>query len=731
MTYRVLVFAAIMSVASAFPIAHAESPTAAAEPEVRLGEVVVTAQRRSENLQTVPVAVTALSADDLAASGITGTLDLPQAVPGLTMPQSNGYVMPHIRGVGTSAFGAGLENSVATYVDGVYLANAPAAILQLKDIERVEVLKGPQGTLFGRNATGGLIQLQTRDPSHDFGASASVGFGNYRTTTASGTVTGGLGSAVAADLSVQASFQGEGYGTNLFNGQDVYKDTRNIAARTKWLIKPDERMSLRVSLDYAVDRGSQFQSSHSAPGTVPAFGPPFTGSPWDINGDFQPFNDYKGGGISTRFDYEFDAVQLVNIAAYRKSRFELGFDGDLTANPFETISPILDRESQFSEELQLLSKGQSDLQWVAGIYFFHADGGYSPSQVNLGGPMQIPLGPPPAPSLSIIQISGHQLTNSIAGYAQATAKVAENTRLVGGLRFTHEKRTMNADEEGFIAPGVSIGPLIPSIRNAEKTFSSPTWRLALEQQFNDAVMGYVSYNRGFKSGGFNVGVPTDAPFEPEKLDAFEVGVKADLADHRVRVNSAAYFYSYKDIQVSHFVLGQIGYYNGAKAHLYGFDTDIEAKVTENFLIRGGLSLNNSEFTSFPNALVVTPLPTGGSTITTDDVHGNELPFAPKAAASVTLNYRLPTVSGVYEFNATDSYTSAWFAAPDNILRNGSKNLVNASVAWSSLSDRLSLELWGRNLTNEAVAATINASAISSLIQYQWPRTYGATATFRF
>lgn len=731
MTNKVLIFTAIASVATAFSAACAEQPTTAAESEVRLSEVVVTAQRRTENLQSVPVAVTALSADDLAASGIAGTLDLPQAVPGLTMPQSNGYVMPHIRGVGTSAFGAGLENSVATYVDGVYLANAPAAILQFKDVERVEVLKGPQGTLFGRNATGGLIQIQTKDPSHDFGGSASVGFGNYRTTTASGMVSGGLGSAVAADLSVQASFQGEGYGTNLFNGRDVYKDTRNISARTKWLIQPDERMSLRVALDYAIDQGSQFQTSHSAPGTVPAFGPAFTASPWDINSDFQPFNDYKGGGISARLDYEFDALQLVNIAAYRKSRFELGFDGDLTPNPFETISPILDRESQFSEELQLLSKGQSNLQWVAGVYFFHADGGYSPSQVNLGGPMQIPLGPPPAPSLSIIQISGHQLTNSIAGYAQATAKVAESTRLVGGVRFTHEKRTMNADEEGFIAPGVSIGPLIPSIRDASKTFSSPSWRLALERQFTDAVMGYVSYNRGFKSGGFNVGVPTDAPFEPEKLDAFEVGVKADAVDHRVRVNSAVYFYNYKDIQVSHFVLGQIGYYNGAKAHLYGFDTDIEAKVAKNLLIRAGLSINHSEFTSFLNALIATPLPTGGSAITTGDAHGNELPFAPKTTASVTLNYRLPTSSGAYEFSATDAYTSSWFAAPDNVLQNPAKNLVNASLAWTSPSDRYTVELWGRNLTNEAVAATINASAISSLIQYQWPRTYGATASVKF
>jgi len=411
---RTLLIVATAAVAAASMGARAEESAAADGSGPRLDEVIVTAQRRAENLQNVPVAVTALTSSDLAASGIVGTLDLPVAAPGLTMPQSAGYVMPHIRGVGTSAFGAGLENSVATYVDGVYFASAPAAILQLADVDRVEVLRGPQGTLFGRNATGGLIQIETKDPSSAPGGSASLGYGNYRTATGAGYLTGGLGESVAADLSLQGSFQGQGYGTNLFNGQDVYKATRSFSGRTKWLVQPGPRTTLRITADYESNAGSQFESSHSAPGTAPAFGPAFSGSPWDINSDFQPYNDYKGGGLSARIDQDFDAVKLVNIMAYRKSRFTLGFDGDLTPLTIETINPIVDRESQFSEELQLLSGSREKLSWIAGAYYFHATGSYRPSQVNLGGPLQIPLGPPPAPSISEIQIAGDQVTDSIA-----------------------------------------------------------------------------------------------------------------------------------------------------------------------------------------------------------------------------------------------------------------------------------------------------------------------------
>jgi iron complex outermembrane recepter protein len=699
--------------------------------DLALGEIVVTAQRRTENLQDVPVAVTALTAAELTSSGIVGTMDLPTVTPGLTMPQSSGYVTPHIRGVGTSAFGAGLENSVATYIDGVYLASAPSSIMKLADIASVEVLKGPQGTLFGRNATGGLIQIETKDPTPGFGGEASVSYGNFKSSEASAYLTGGPSDRLAADLSLLASFQGEGYGRNLFNGEDANKDTRNIAARSKWLIRPDDNSTLRIAIDYSEDYGNLYESPQIAPGTKPLYGPGSSGSPWDINSDFQPYDDYKGGGVSGRLDYDFGAVKFVDIAAYRKSRYAIGFDADLTTLPIETINPLLDRETQLSDEVQLLSNTDGRVSWVAGLYYFNAKGGYYPSEVSLGGPAEIPLGPPPAPSIDEIQIIGDQTTRSFAGYGQATAEIADKTKLELGFRYTYERRQLNAQELGFVGSGVGIGGLIPPIVGEEVSSSAPTWRLALDRQFTDDILGYVSYNRGFKSGGFNVGVPTDPAFKPERLDAYEVGLKTDLDDHRLRINSAAYFYNYSDIQVSHYVLGQIGYYNGAKAQLYGIDVDAEAQITRELRLRGGLALNHSEFTSFPNALIATPLPGGGSAIETGSATGNELPFSPRGSANLAIDYRIRIASAICDLDVTDYYSAGWFAAPDNILRQPAYNLVNASLSLSTADERRSLRLWGRNLSNAAVATGLDSSALSDLVQYQPPRTYGVTLAVKF
>jgi outer membrane receptor protein involved in Fe transport len=712
--------------------AGTDSPRISTDNEASgLQEIVVTAQRRRENLQDVPIAVTALTSDELKASGIETTKDLATVTTGLTMPESVGYVTPHIRGVGATAVGAGLENSVALYIDGVYIANAPSSIVKLDDIARVEVLKGPQGTLFGRNATGGLIQIETKNPSANFGGNASVGFGNYETTTGTLYLTGGLMQGVAADLSVLASFQGDGYGRDLSNGKEAYKDTRNIAARSKWVIEPDEDTSLRIAFDYSEDAGNEFESSHAAPGTKPVFGATFSGRPWDTDNDFQPYNYYKGGGVSARLDRNFADVELVNIIAYRKSQFSVGFDADLTPLPYEAVT-IEDHENQFSEELQLLSRSQEHIAWVAGVYYFHSKGGYYPDRPELGGPLAIYLGPPPAaPFLTSIRIVGDQVADSVAGYGQATANVADRTKLTLGLRYSYERRELNATEHGYFPDGTDFGNLIQPITGERASFEAPTWRVALDHKFTDDVLGYVSYNRGFKSGGFNVGVPTDPAFKPEKLDAYELGLKTDLIGHRLRLNSAAYYYDYRNVQVADYLLGQVGYYNGAAAKLYGLDLDLEAEVARNFQIRGGLSLNHSDFSSFPNAIIATPQPAGGSIITTGSATGNALPYAPRVTANIVVDYQVPTHAGTFHMNATDYYSNGYYTAPDNIPRQPAYDIVNASLLWVTPAERYSVRFWGRNLFNKAVASAINESAIATLVHYQAPRSYGVTVAAEF
>src|ERR1700722_12318884 len=219
------------------PAQDAAAQSTQAAQAASLEEIVVTAQRRRENLQDVPITATAGRAGSRAAGGVTNTAELVNVVPGMLVQTSAGYSLPHLRGVGITAIGAGIENSVALYVDGIYRGVASSDAVSLNNIAQIEVEKGPQGTLFGRNATGGLIQVTTLDPTSDFGASAHVGYGNYHTVKSDAYVSGGT-DFLAADLAVQSTHQGEGYGTNLATGQDINRMDMDLSVRSKWVLHP-------------------------------------------------------------------------------------------------------------------------------------------------------------------------------------------------------------------------------------------------------------------------------------------------------------------------------------------------------------------------------------------------------------------------------------------------------------------------------------------------------------
>src|ERR1700730_843373 len=218
-----------------------------APPVSEIAEIVVTAQRRSEPLQSVPVSVTAATGAQLQSVGITTTQDLNLVTPGLTVPQVAGYTQPHIRGVGSSTNGPGLEQPIATYIDGVYLAAAPGALLTLNNVARIEILKGPQGTLFGRNATGGLIQVVTKDPQFNFSGAADLGYANYQDETADLYLTVPLASAVAADVSVRYEHKNAAWGTNLGTGSPIGQLNHDFAGRTKLLIETTPDRQIRIA----------------------------------------------------------------------------------------------------------------------------------------------------------------------------------------------------------------------------------------------------------------------------------------------------------------------------------------------------------------------------------------------------------------------------------------------------------------------------------------------------
>jgi iron complex outermembrane receptor protein len=686
-------------------------------------EIIITAQRRAENAQNVPIAVSAVSAQELELQGITNTLDIGRAVPSLVITQTFGYVLPRIRGVGNSVVGAGYESGVATYIDGVYLAAAPAALLSLNNIEQIEVLKGPQGTLFGRNATGGLVSIITREPTSTPSGMVDVSYGDYQTATTNLYLTGGLGNAVAADFAGHISTQGQGYGINRFNGRDVNRMDNDTALRSSLLITPSEDTKIRLTLDYEQNRGSVYGAVRLAPGTSTFFPQGPIQSTWDVDSDLQPFNEYKGGGVTVRFEQSLGFAKLTSISAFRESQNVVTADADATPTPLLSLLEA-QRDYQRSEEINLTSDASSFIKWVGGLYYFGASSAYNPSQAAFFGFLQpqTPFGP-----IGALNNFGQERTESYAAYAQGTAPVADQTNLTVGLRYSSEKHLLDAYQTIDIVGGPT--GLESTFPEQSKTFSNPTWRVSLDHRFSPDLMVYVSENRGFKSGGFNPQVPTDPAYEPEKLDAYEIGMKSDLFARRLRINAAVFYYNYTNLQVAKFTGSQTTYYNGAAARIYGLDTDIEVRPTPNLTFTGGFTLLNDRFTNFPDAVIALQVP-GGLDTEIGSAKGNRLPQTADFTGSVNADYHVPTHFGGVGFNLSYSYNSGYYSQPDNILRQPSYSTVATDLRFE-FRNNITFSLWGRNLTNAKIAQTLAAGSFNSIVSYAPPLTYGATVSAKF
>jgi iron complex outermembrane receptor protein len=701
-----------------------------------LQDIVVTAQRRSERLQDVPVAVTAVTASKLQAAGIVSSQDLAIVTPGLSEPQTAGFSQPRVRGIGTASNGPGVENPVATYIDGVYLASAPSSLLSLNNIDRVEVLKGPQGTLFGRNATGGLIQIITKDPGQTTHASADLTYGNYRDVVADAYVTGGLTDNLAADVAVRYEHQDKGYGHNLFDGSDVGKIDHDFAGRAKFLYEPSSVTKVRLSLDYEDRVDDQYiqhlDPQYPATFNNAAFGGPFPlGGPYDVDID-DPFkNRLKAGGISLQIDQDFDAFTLKSITAYRRTSFSFNLDLDyLPING--TTSNSGTKFEQFSQELQLASRSGGRFTWVAGFYYFHANDQWSPLEAAFG-PILSPI-----PGVPLVRDDySRQITNSVAGYAQGTYEFAPKTRITLGGRFTYEEKSGSGAQTTYVngAP-VQVTPFpqpglgIPNTIN----FKRFNYRITLDHRFTPNVMAYVTYDTGFKSGGYVLASPGAQPYKPEDIKAVEGGVKSQLFDRHVRLNVAGFYYDYRNIQIQRYDVGSLIIYNGAKARLYGLDLDGEILIAHGLSLNGGFSYIHDRFTSFPNADFIIPVdgcvPAPGGTCS-GSANGKRLPFTPTTTADIGGTYTLETGIGKFAFNATYYRSGKLFAAPDNVLFQKSYDLVNASIAWTDTSKHLTVSLWGKNLGKTVYANSLLEGFSGGVRSLGAPRTYGVTAGFNF
>lgn len=695
-----------------------------APPEPQgLAEIVVTAQHRTENIQKVPITINAITSQALANAGATQLSDLATIVSGFVAPGDNSNRPPHLRGVGSQAIVDGNDSAVAYYIDGVYMPNFNPAVLSLNYTDRVEILKGPQGTLFGRNSTAGLISIISRTPSDSLEAEAEGGYANYRSLSGSAYIGGPIASGIRANIAVQASNQLAGWGKNLFDGRDVHQKPLVFSARSKWLIEPATGTKITFIADYEQYRSVGGLTARPVSGEVSALGTVGTATGWNTDVNQIDSQKSESGGAALKIEQDLGFATLSSLSAYRITHgFPQGFDYDATNVDGVTVANN-QHNHQFSEELQLIGHGGSPLQWQAGAYFLNSR---DEIETYLAGALM-------APELLDVAYA-RQKTTSISAYGQATYRMLESTRLTLGLRYTRETRRMTGDEMGTF-PLISGGTQNMVVNQTRERVSQGnlTWRIALDHDFASNVLGYASVNRGFKSGGFNLDVITNPPYLAEQLTAYEIGLKMQTADRKIRVNTSAFFYNYNNIQIVGALANSLVLFNGPNARIYGLDLDVDAQITRNFTISGSFEALSAKLRNFKDAPIYSPNgpAVGGYTLSIGDVSGRKVPWAPGVTGSLSAVYKIPTSWGDWQFVAMTSYNSGFYTEVDNRVRQNAYALLEGNISYTLPEGHAWVKIWGKNLTNRQIANYFYTTPVATQVVLDSPRTYGFTIGYKY
>lgn len=693
-------------------------------------EIIVTAQRRPERPEDVPISLTVLPGKDLERMQATDMAGLGKVVPSLVMSRTGPFTQPYLRGVGKRST-LGVENGVATYVDGVYLASSISALLDLRGIDRVEVLNGPQGTLFGRNATGGVMQIITRDPDPELSGEAELHAGSYGYIRGDLYMTGGS-DRIAGNLAVSVSRNG-GYGTNLFTGKrDQGEVHHSFVTRSKWIWKPAPSLKLTMAGDYQ-DIDQDFSNRPVA--GFPPIGQPRLRGFWDGDQDAPNRFRFRYGGASIKADVDFGATSFMSLTALRRTHARYSFDLDLGPLPLLSGFPEAEQK-QLSQEFQLQSSESSRIRWVAGLYYIRIEEQYDPTIFRYGGSYSAMLDGRLEQTLAS---SGR--ASAYAAYSQGMLPIGQATELTLGLRYTIEHRTVKASGERlfnnppFVRPIPGLPLLTEEPLRNSKTFRELTWRASLDRHFSDELMGYVSVSRGFQSGGWNLQTPQNPAFGPERLDDFEVGLKFVDRSRRFRADTNIFYYDYSDLQVSAATpIGSVTT-NATAAGLYGLDLQIDARLDGSTDLTIGAQLLKTRFMHFPNA-TCTDFSTDAAISyapITCDVTGNRLPFAPKFKFNGGASHRVSLGHiGSLLLNGNIAYNSGYFSEPDNVVQQKSFATFDASAEWRPVRNGPSVRIWILNLANTHYYNNLVTFPTTGVLQSPAaPRRFGASIAYTF
>ena len=711
---------------------------------LRQSEVItVTARKREENIQDVPVAVTVVEGESLEDIAPMDISEIQASVPNLSIyPGRNQSttLTAFIRGVGQTDPLWGVDPGVGLYIDDVYVARPQGALLDVFDVERIEVLRGPQGTLYGKNTIGGAIKYVTRRPTDEFEGRISLTAGSFSTQEIRAGVSGPLVEGkLRARLSV-ASLQHDGYGTNLFTGRDVSdKDTLAFRLGLDWLASED--VTVRFSYDRTEDDAEPKGLTRLQPNIVCTL---FYGISCPVLDDFdtqsglEPLNSTDDEGYSLTITWDVnDEWQFKSITAHRETDSLNNIDFDTSpARLVDVRAAYFD--DQDTQEFQFIYTGGGKFNGVLGLYYFDGFAGGLVQNIFLDQTL-VPI--PAFPQFGTTD--GDTNTDSLAIFGDGSYQINDQLTFNFGVRFTEEDKNGRAFNAGYLDDTFSVPVIVTADYDQTETFTSVSPKLGLDYQFNDDVMGYISLSRGFKSGGFNVRaqtlfVPkTGLPFEDEELTVAEVGVKSVLANRSLVLNAAAFTGDYTDVQVSTFTefdsdgdgtaesfLGD--FVNAGDATLSGLEVEFDWKSpTVSWL---GLSGNVSFLDTSENFV---------DTDSNDLADVQVITNAPEFAGALNLNFSQPAWGGLISGSVGYAYRD------DSELTNEGNgttpivqeafDLINARVGWLSEDGTWSVALNGKNLTDEVYLTNgynIPALAIlqGSLGQ---PRTVTATIGYNF
>lgn len=716
-TYRSLLLASsLLAAQAAATAALAQAPAAPAAGGAgnELGEIVVTAQRTAESLQNVPLAVSAFGEKDLEAAHIYQAQDLQAQVPGLfygKFGSTNSQIA--LRGVGNLNQSIGGEQGVAVVRDGVVIGRPGAAANQIFDLERIEVLRGPQGTLYGRNTTGGVINMVTKAPSFsDVSAGGDLLFASYNQLRARATLNVPLSDTSAVRISALSDTR-DGYGKNTLSGLDI-GDEKYRAVRLQYATTLTDTLDLRIIADMFAQKtgGSRLGFGIPQPGVTPV-PQPFPSNPRDNARDHPEYSDNEGNGVAVILRNDFGWATLTSTTAFVRTRFDALVDYDASEVPWAWIRRK-DMSDQVSQELQLTSDRSADsrLKWVAGLFYFHEDvATYARFKVN--------------PSIFIVG-DGRVVTNSVAAYGQGSYDITPALTATVGLRYTIDHKT--GFEHNIITPTGGT-PTSPEAHFRDR-WPSFTPKFGLDYKLSDTVLLYGSVTKGFQSGGYNIGSLQGRGYDPESLWAYEAGVKSRFLENRLQLNLAGFYYDYKDIITQNRQPGVALTFleNAAKARVQGIELEAIAAPTSRIRLTATLGYLDAKYSKYS-----TQDPDRNFTLF--NLKGNRLPFSPEWSFNGTAQYTQPLSVGDLVFRAEHrrlsriSFTS--FNVP--IASQEGYGKTNLRVSFKPTDGRWDAELFVENLEDKLTRSNVlvQRGQFHATTWYDAPRTIGLRVGYNY